>query len=198
MIFSPLLIDADASSSSTYETTTSKKRALSPSSRSVTVRFNESANVAYDNTQICHEDCAELWYTKENLKQLKTTYTNNAKDIIRVESQQKGSKSYCRVMTRVFNSCVDATPLSEADQRHFQKWIAVTSSRVGLERLAVRKIRLDKSIRRQELVYAVLDLQEDPSVPAEKVEEWIAQASQEISQPSRKFAMLLAQAQQKA
>mmetsp|Transcript_11222 Transcript_11222/g.22952 ORF Transcript_11222/g.22952 Transcript_11222/m.22952 type:complete len:223 (-) Transcript_11222:135-803(-) len=203
--------DADASNSSTYETSTfSKKRtALTAEidAPAPAVRFDEYASVSYRNHQICQEDCAELWYAKEDYQRFKKSHTGNAKDIIRVESKYRGPNSYINVLTRVFDACINnnteqdddaVISLASQDARNFQKWVSVTESRVGLERLAARKIRMDKAVRRKEIVFTVLDLQEDPSISTEPLEVTIAKAACEISRPSRNFAALLAHAQQQA
>jgi len=67
----------------------------------------------------------------------------------------------------------------------------------GLERLAVRKLRHDKQIRRQELAWIVDELQ-SISLVATSQAALIASQAREISYPSRLFALYLGQAQANA
>jgi len=221
--------------------TTATTRSYHGRRRSSLVRFNEASNVAYphpssyDNDEDDENDQGSVdayrsWYSAQEFKQFKTNYTNQIKGVIEFEMAQQreqreqqsshsGSKkrqqqAYHKVLSRVYESCCQRQPLSPKDQDYFSKWIAASTSRVGLERMVTRRIRQDKAVRRRELVFIVLDLQEenralfvdngdsycyysysDGDDDHLDLEEAMAQAAREISAPSRRFAQLLAESQ---
>eukprot|EP00522_Entomoneis_paludosa_P014848 CAMPEP_0172451574 /NCGR_PEP_ID=MMETSP1065-20121228/9563_1 /TAXON_ID=265537 /ORGANISM="Amphiprora paludosa, Strain CCMP125" /LENGTH=258 /DNA_ID=CAMNT_0013203537 /DNA_START=55 /DNA_END=831 /DNA_ORIENTATION=+ len=215
--------DDDGSDSSTMETSSAasaastKKRhylccvsdddeeAASVSRRRRRVRFNEGANESLTQVMWYKDECKALWYTRQDQATFKSLNTENAKDIIRSEAQNTDSQSYRPVMEHIFEVCCQGSITDDNDKDHpnllndFQTWVTrTTPTRLGLERLAVRALRQDKSRRRSEMVQTVLDLQEEYadglSCPAARAQ-LLAHEAQQISQPSRRFATLLARAQ---
>mmetsp|Transcript_4356 Transcript_4356/g.11969 ORF Transcript_4356/g.11969 Transcript_4356/m.11969 type:complete len:210 (+) Transcript_4356:286-915(+) len=194
-MFSPLISnDSDNSDFTSVSSTVETWSQKGPLNETITsrVRIDESTNL-YHQTDLSKEDCNQLWYSPKQISQFKINHRAQAQENIKFEIQHKRSKSYCAVLTLFFDACCDPTVgLSSKDMQYFQRWIQVTSSRVGLEPLVVGKIRMDKPSHRQELVDAVIDIQEDPSIIHK--ETLIAQVAQEISIPSRRFAAQLAHA----
>ncbi|KAL7572691.1 hypothetical protein ACA910_008966 [Epithemia clementina (nom. ined.)] len=226
------IVDYDCSEelsvSSTFNVTAEEPIIKAPPSfpsrkRSVrNISFNESANVHYANHQICREDVDSLWYSRMDLQEFKNNYVEAIKEVIRAErDHKKDSKSYQRVFTRVFDACCRATKEHDVDQimstysalrsrdRYaFEEWVAVATTRTGLERVAHRKICQDRATRRRQLFDAVQSWQ-DAAVAYNSttsidnninnnIENIIALAAQELSRPSRVFATYLGQAQARA
>ena len=166
------------------------------------VRFDERANVSHAN-RICLEDTKKLWYRSDDYRRFKDDLYKVSKQIIiadvdSFDRKGKGKNSYCNVLIRVFRGCLEAADdfnglsLSTTLEKNFKKWITVTQSRTGVERLAVRKIHDDKLLRRRELTDTILDLQKIyKNYTWDEKARILSNASQEITRPSRVFAALL-------
>ncbi|KAL7575665.1 hypothetical protein ACA910_011486 [Epithemia clementina (nom. ined.)] len=158
------------------------------------------------------EELHSMWYSSKDFQAFKKEVCTAAKELIRFEKEacrQSGKAAYGKVILRIFEACCNAQKdlyeirpgqlsgaLTSSDETQFQKWISVTPSRTGLERLASRRIYQDKSKRRAELIYTVLDIQEYyQNMPFEDRAQLISNAAQEITRPSRLFAAYLACAQ---
>ena len=183
------------------------------------VRFNESANVAYENIVTENSPAiGTLWYHAENLQTfkqdvIKTAKDNNLGDATTVQYEQtneNAKKLYGKIMLRVFRACCNATAeddsnfqsgggvsllLEPMDEKYFHIWMHVTWSRTGVERLLVRKLHQDKVCRRRELMNTILDLQEMyndiDDLTCEEKGFLLSNATRKITRPSRLFAAVL-------
>lgn len=165
------------------------------------VRFNLSANVTYDNHQLCREDVdSMLWYADTDYTKFKENNLQACMDII---SQEQGKEddisSYTHVMECVYNTCSSSdleqdSCLSDTECSDLEEVLNI--DHLGIERTTVQIIDRDKRWRRREIVHAVLDIQEDfrHSKKRDVLVEMIAQAARELSRPSRMFAAHLARA----
>lgn len=135
-----------------------------------TVHFNEDDNQSYNNTQIYREDCQELWYNADDFAKFKASTKYLAREIGRCEKLYKSSPlSYQRVLKRTYAACCkspcynddeNSCVLTLEQEKHLQQWLQVSTSRLGLERVAIRAIAVDKSQRKRDLVVIILELQQ--------------------------------------
>lgn len=165
------------------------------------VHFQESANVYHTNTMMDRDEINELWSTGSEMRQFKQQTACLAKEINRAEKANVAPFSYHRVVLGAYDACCrvsiesSESPLTETEKKHFTKWMEVSISRIGLERICIREMAQDKYARRAHVVDAVLEVQENLLPGAREGDEMMRAASQHISRASRLFAMELAQAQ---
>lgn len=177
-----------------------------------TVRFNEGDNEVYDNTTVCKEDCRDLWYQAPDYKHFKAVTKYLAREICQWEQLNRSSPySYHRVLKRTYKACVTCpfettcvqSVMTATEEKRLREWMQVSTSRLGLERQAIRDIAIDRSFRRQEIVDTVMELQDEvaarqgTAVDAHAQAEIMRRACEEISRTSRLFARCLAQGQTK-
>lgn len=182
-----------------------------------TVRFNEHDNKSYINTVLCKEDCQEFWYNAKDYAHFKSSTKFMVKEIARLEKHNKKStNSYRRVLERTYQASVVSNINNSIvvedidDAKQLEEWMRVSTCRLGLERLAIRSIAMDRSQRRADLVDVVLELQHqqqqhsrtggannnNKTVDVDAATESLRQASEELSRTSRLFAQHLAVALQ--
>jgi hypothetical protein len=181
------------------------------------VRFSALDNKFHDNTVIDKEDCKDLWYQAPDYKHFKGATKYLAREIAQSEPLNRSSSpySYHRVLKRTYKACVTYDPFDETasaicsvltatEEKRLSDWMQVSTSRLGLERMAIRELAVDRSMRRQEMVETVLEMQEEAmeerhlsgcDFDADAQAEMMRQACEEISRPSRLFAQCLAQGQ---
>eukprot|EP00522_Entomoneis_paludosa_P015807 CAMPEP_0172453110 /NCGR_PEP_ID=MMETSP1065-20121228/10570_1 /TAXON_ID=265537 /ORGANISM="Amphiprora paludosa, Strain CCMP125" /LENGTH=215 /DNA_ID=CAMNT_0013205279 /DNA_START=85 /DNA_END=732 /DNA_ORIENTATION=- len=199
--------DDDCSVSSTFDVSTVKQEQQAPLHTTRprrSVRFAMFDTQAYDNTQMYKEDCRDLWYTSADYKSFKANNTNNAKDIIRMDLERRQDpKAFPNVMNRIYDACCSAamnnnnniSDIDSQDANCLADWLSVSYGRIGLERMCVRAIRNDKFPRRHELVDTVLEIQQEMMGHDEDQKaQFMALAAQQITRPSRLFAVHLARA----
>jgi hypothetical protein len=237
-----MVLEADDSSTSSTVTavlTLPKKSALMACSTSASaaadgspplirarknVRFNECANELFSNTQLCSEDCEELWYSGDEYVAFKATAKFMASQIAQHEQEQEKLDpfSYKRILLRTHEACRQSCPLEDSssststsslffgsnsqsvltllEEKHLRRWMQGAPMRLGLERYAIKDLGRDRYYRRKNLVQTVLHLQSEwhvhniPITPEEQAE-CLSLASQSISRPSKLFSRHLAQAQ---
>jgi hypothetical protein len=197
-------IEDDASNSSTVSVSKVSKPQFLPAHSTKfgrkSVRFNESANVFYQNNQMCQEELYDLWYSGEDQRGFKEDLVLCVKGILQVEVKNKGHRSYLPVMHHVYEACCevksenDTEHITKSDEKLFNRWVQVTESRHGLEKVSNRVMAQDKSFRRGELVDTVFCLQEKWSdhLHDDVCAEQIRHACENLSRPSRLFARRLA------
>jgi hypothetical protein len=184
----------------------------SPSVRK-NVRFNECANEFFCNTQICSEDCEELWYSGEEYLTFKSAAKFMASQIAQYEQDQENTDpfSYQRILLRTHEACrqcpqqeskvfSSSSVLTLMEEKHLRRWMQGAPMRLGLERYAIRDLGRDRYFRRKNVVQTILHLQNDwiiHNIPITLDEQAIclSLASQAISRPSQLFYRHLAQAQ---
>jgi hypothetical protein len=201
-LFSTPLFGDDASVSSTISVDRETKKELSTSS-SKRVTFNMSSNEKHDNKVICKEDCPNLWYRSSDYKYFKKSTLSEAKAIIDAESKNRTPYSYQRVLEHTYQLCRNAISEYEEyqnlsttdDRRHLNRCAEAATSRVGMEKWAVRSLAKSKSIRRFEVVEIVLDIQDAHGKQRTDTQDLMRKSCERISRPSRLFAVALAQAQ---
>jgi hypothetical protein len=167
------------------------------------VHFDETNNVYHANTVMDRDEINELWSTGAEMRQFKQQTSILAKEINRAEKVNVAPFSYHRVVLGAYDACCRMTiesnasfsPLTEAEMKHFNKWMEVSISRIGLERICIREIAQDKYARRAHVVDAVLEVQENLHPCTRDGDELMRKASQHISRASRLFAFELAKAQ---
>jgi hypothetical protein len=196
--------------------------AASPSVRKI-VRFNECANEFFCNTQICSEDCVQLWYNGDDYLAFKATSKFLASQIAQFEQEQQETTndpySYQRILLRTHEACRQCpasenesmlvttsskgggSVLTAMEDKQLRRWLQGAPMRLGLERYAIRDLGRDRYFRRRNLVQTVLHLQNEfyihniPITPEEQAE-CLSLASMAISRPSRLFSRHFAQASQ--
>lgn len=169
------------------------------------VRFNEDRNKIYGNKILCKKDLQGLWYTSKDFKQFKAGTKCMAKEIARFEALNKAPHSYARVLQRAYQACLlcpseessDFGVLSSEEEKHMKKWMEISINRLGCERLSIRAIAHDRSVRRAEMSQTVFKLQElgNHARNEHYKTELIRRNCVAITRPSRLFARHLAKAQ---
>eukprot|EP00977_Amphora_coffeiformis_P028694 scaffold36583_cov176-Amphora_coffeaeformis.AAC.1 len=169
-------------------------------------RFEEGDNEYHDDDALSFEERAELWHTVLEIQVFKDRARAFVKDIIKIEKGQDQSLSYCGVFFRIYDQCCNLEPtatcssadnvLTADDSHKLATWMVIASDRWGLERLSIRKIHGDRSMRRKRNVRVVLEMQSVlESVDVEVKANYIRKAGEHITRPSVLFAQLIAQAQ---
>lgn len=190
--------DDDRSVATTVSTSSSSSSASSGKS----VRFNLADNAAYDNAQLCKEECADLWCSASDYKHFRAHTMALAREITKAEARNRAPYSYERVLLRTYDVCCSShtmspestsSPLSSDERKHLNRWAEVAPTRLGLEKWAVKPIGRDRSVRRSEIVDAVLDLQD--TMKGDDIDELIRCHSERLSRPSKLFARCTAEAQ---
>lgn len=175
------------------------KKPLSPKrvTDSKRVHFSDQSPVVhiYDNAV----DDTTLWYSLKDMELFKRKAKVATAQIMRVEHERNSdAKSYYQVFRRVYNAgCSNSSEgmeVTKSDKKFFQRWVSVTASRLGLERVSVHCIHQDAMIRRRELTDTILEIQQELLPQSVKVD-LLRKASIEISRPSVAFATHLGRCQ---
>lgn len=202
----PIVHDDECSISSENSTISviaaSKTTVVKPqvnSRRRRTVHFEEAKNEHYTNTCWNKEECEVSWYSAAEMRMFKAQTIGLAKEIYRVEKTNADKpNSYSNVVWAAYEACLRApcekSPLTSFQRKQLRKWMHVSFNRHGLERMCIRNLATEKRQRRQQLVYAVLDLQDSLAMRYD-ADEVIRKMSLSISRPSRLFAHQVAAAQ---
>lgn len=185
--------------------------------RRVVVSFDESRNVYHQGRRDVDEDeIRAQWFSAKEMKEFKSQAGYLAREIYRLSDHKTDSGhaclSYTLALERVYSACCQTSTnddslgslhIDKTDRENFDKWISVSTSRMGLERMCVRQIAFDKRARRKDIVKAVNQVQQQTiALGANKSEndtatlmaERVRAVSQTISRPSRLFAQQLAMA----
>jgi hypothetical protein len=163
------------------------------------VRFNSDDNQEYENKDICKEDTEDLWYSNADYKRFKSHTHALAKEVLKSEARNRAPFSYERVMLRTYEVCSghinepQGSVLTSDERRHMVRWAEVATSRLGLEKWAIKSLGRERAIRRVELVDIVLDFQSIGNMDG--LDECIREHCERISRPSRLFAREVALAQ---
>jgi hypothetical protein len=172
------------------------------------VCFDESRNISYSNTQMCREECKRLWCSAQEFLCFREATTGIAKQVARFEEKNTSEHSYRRVMERTYESCcqgmiepstndgISVTVLTPGGEQALEQWLDCATTRLGLEKRAVRFIANDRYARRKKITKTVLRIQDacDASsyTQPERKAELLRLSSQAISRPSRLFAEVMA------
>jgi hypothetical protein len=190
-----LPIDDDASTSSTVSVSKlSKPQSLAaPTTKRVrkSVHFNESANTFHCNCDhMYEEDSYDLWYSGKDMRDFKEHFVQCVKDFLRFDFENLIYEACCEV-----ESENGTEHIAKSDETLFNRWVQLTESRHGLEKASNLVQAKDKSFRRIYLVDTVLFLQEecgDPRLRNDAYAEMIRGVCENISRPSRLYAIRLA------
>lgn len=163
------------------------------------VSFCESKNIVVEPSWY-QEDCKALWFSAEELHDIKQDCYSLVKLIHKKENETEGlhHDTYKNVLLRVYDACcaaempVDDRPLlSRRDKGLLLKIVSKSGTRTGLERVCIREIAHDRRRRRGEVVDAVLGIQahRHVAVDAERTcVELTRLSSEALSRASRLFA----------
>ena len=200
--------EQDCSSSSTQLVWRAAKEAV-PSSKTTPplspngvtdhkrVRFSDQSPMIYTYDDAVDDNA--MWYSLEEMEIFKRKAKIATAQIMRVEHERNADpKSYYQVFRRVYTAgcknSFEGTEVNKSDLKYFQRWVSVTASRLGLERLSVSCIHQDALIRRRELTETILEVQQE-LVPQSVKVDLLRKASCEISRPSVAFAAHLGRCQ---
>ncbi|KAL7578116.1 hypothetical protein ACA910_012565 [Epithemia clementina (nom. ined.)] len=171
------------------------------------VYFQEEINESYSSPYSDKQETKRLWYDADEYKKFKRRYIKTIQMVLSIERDNRhDSQSYCCVLERVFDACsmttinhdqnsVDAGATPNDLERLNELLSIKHSGRVGLESASVRRLRLDKKARRQELMNAIFEIQDDNDYPYASLDQrtrTLALVAQAISRPSRIFAAQIA------
>ena len=192
------------------------------------VTFQESLNSFLANP-LEHSDIKRMWYRNSDFKKFKAVAKDTARKIINAEREFKEDEdSYTNVLKAFQKACCDDStskttkspcPKALLCRKDFPtlRNVLRDSSRLGLEKIAVRTLADGKKIRRLEIADSVLELQQEQnehqlqqqlqqqreprsgkSKSDDEIKEQQAQAiakvAESISRPSVLFAIVMAQA----
>ena len=182
--------------------------ATSSSRRRNRVRFELGASQSYESANSSMEDCADCWYKAQDYATFKADSIQQGKDIRRKEREYGPEfATYEIVLERVLEVCsmaeaedeLNIHQVMDADEREiFHQCIAADMTRVGLEKNIASGLNRDKSYRRKDLLRAVKEVERDAYTSASQKPLTLALACQEVTRPSRLFAIMMAQAQAEA
>jgi hypothetical protein len=170
------------------------------------VRFNEDANETYLTTR--KEECIDRWYSAIDYRDFKAYNRYLVRQISKQEQVNRSASIYNRTLLRTYEACRECTyddsladsALTSTDERQLKRLMQLSTSRVGLERSCVKAIQQDRVCRRQEIVQVVMEIQDEMAqsetlMCLDARDQYLRQACEFISRPSRMFARQLAQAQ---
>jgi hypothetical protein len=192
------------------------------SSQQKSVRFNEQVNEYHNGSILLKEDLQDVWYSARDFQQFLSSTRNYGREMACNERNDKSIFAYHGKLEETYEACCRFTSehdlstmegnnhactssssiLTLQKERDLQQCIDVSTSCLGIERLAILSIGTDCSQRKQELHRAVFDIQEQGLLNSNNNSaharqhhaELIRQASEKCSQASRLFFQLLAQA----
>ena len=199
MIIEPTNLSDDRSVSSTVDVHEACLQKKKESCRR-RVSFQEKSNLSYQSPYNDRYETAHMWYTADEYQTFKNRHMDALKMVIRRErGNLNDPKSYNRVLERLYEtSCKTPTATCSDDMERLHQLLSNEfPGRTGLEKTAIRRIRLDKKLRRRDITDAVMEIQEDTAYPylsPIQRAQTIALVCEEISLPSRVFASCLASA----
>jgi hypothetical protein len=187
------IIDHSSSSSPPHKAAETARTARS-------VKFDEERNISYYNSNVCKEDCAELWYNNEDYSHFETATEFLAIKLGRADERCKSQFSFERVTLRLYSACcqcpyetTEVSLLTLVEEAHLRHWMAESPGRLGVESLSIRLIDEDQMKRRVALVNLVCELQGMKISSPTKKADLIRQSCHVHSRPARLFARHLAQ-----
>jgi hypothetical protein len=165
----------------------------------------------------------ELWYGPTEYRHFKTSTLKFAREIALSEQLNKAPCSYQRVMLRTYKTCCQCNEepdentettttteteiitsttvgvLTEQEARHLKRWMDVSTSRLGVEKLSLRHLARDRIHKRKEMMQLVFEIQEMTTSNSSDIDdiddlkaEFIRNTCLAISRGSRLFAMHMA------
>lgn len=171
------------------------------------VCFNEHKNVTYSNTQICKEDCIDLWYTGSDYRDFKKHNRSLVRQISKHAQMNRNLSLYQRTLLRTYEACLECTSdstlggsvLTTTEERQLRRVMQLSTPSLGLERSSIRAIHRDRSYRRQDIVQAVMEIQDEMEqsetlICKDARAQYLRQACESISRPCCIFAQQLARA----
>jgi hypothetical protein len=167
------------------------------------VNFDLTQNKSYNNTQLHEEDIAPLWYSGNDMLLQRSKAKKTATEIVKMEKENTSALSYRRVLQRTFHACTqcafetDGSILTLVEEKRLAKRMREGPIRLGLERLSIRNIGLDRFDRRSDMRKVVFSIQQaaivaDGTIFTDHTAEKIRLACEELSRPSRLFARHMA------
>lgn len=148
--------DSSTSSTIAVETPSSQKR----------VRFSGAPCQYFENSTTCQEDIkVSCWLGPNDYKHFRAAALEASQQIIQVEAHNNAPFSYQRILEHTYDACISSSDdcngqrsvISPKELVHLQRWFAVSTSRMGLEKWSIRKISVDKSSRRKALNRVIAD-----------------------------------------
>jgi hypothetical protein len=167
------------------------------------VHFDLTQNKSYANKKICVEDIPPLWYSGNDMMLQRSKAKKTATEIVKMEKENTSASSYRRVLQRTFQACTqctvetDGSILTVVEEKRLAKRMREGPIRLGLERLSIRNIGLDRFDRRSDMRQLVFSIQEtaidvDGTIFTDHTAEKIRLACEALSRPSRLFARHMA------
>jgi hypothetical protein len=181
------------------------------------VRFNENLNQFYDDSNVHTTNAIimpeDVWYSARDVQQFLASTRNYGRAIACNEWNDASISSYRETMQQTYQACCRVTTAMDDDddvtmmensngiltlqeERSLERCMAASTSRLGIERLAVLSIGRDCSQRKQELQQAVFEIQQEQPAASHQHHqaELIRQSCEKLSRTSRLFFQVLAQA----
>jgi hypothetical protein len=166
------------------------------------VRFAVSREGHVLTTESCeakHSLDQTNWMNKEEWKAMR----RSAQSV--VDSVQKGDiiwsearrHSYIKTMTKVWRSCVRGKELSESMKDELRFWTTIGHSRRGLEKHTLSEVQGERTRHRREHIEGIMFVQDqcwDNGLDEYQRARLLRVASEKLSKATKKFALILADA----
>jgi hypothetical protein len=198
---------------SCFQQEKSQRLSLQSSFKQKSVSFNEEINEFHDIDKV---DLEDVWYSARDFQQFLSSTRNYGREIACNERNDKSMSSYKETLEQTYEACCRLTQdndvvmmesnnnacyssvLTLQEERDLQQCIEVSTSRLGIERLAILSIGTDCSRRKNELQHAVFEIQQMGLLSkssAHAQAELLRRVSEKCSRTSRLFFQLIAEAQ---
>ena len=159
------------------------------------VCFNEQCNQTYKNTQLCREEVAELWFSREDFASFRRNTTQQAQLLLEGERSvsdavpEPTTTALLQAYQGLQNVQTSADIVAVLQSHQFK----LHYTYVGLDRLLVPTLFQDKVERRKRIARQIDHLQRSLVHDFKLRQDKIRQVSRSISQPSRLYAHYVAQ-----
>lgn len=171
-------------------------QSLTTEKKHKSVRFNEEDNQEYANTVLTQEECADLWYTIEDLTSFRGRNRTLARSLHCLETDLSNiPDTFAKTYTSVYRKCCEAQSDNDIACPGRMETALVDIFTLGMERRAIAYIAREVSGCRKTLWQEVLYWQDSPMVVGPELREhMIAEVSAVRSRASRLYARYVAQA----
>jgi hypothetical protein len=211
-------LSVTTSSTFTSNVTTSSTTVTTANTIKKSVRFaSKDKNEYYDNTQLCLEECQELWICRDEYKKLQRSLQFLSTGLERAEKfAADNPSSYTNVLLYLYALCGDqnracrsgssrtenpALILSQDEMQELTQRLRLSSNRLGLERRIIPQFRQERNAQRRQMLQQIQQIQSLHHKNSNrkgsnnaKAAAHMRQACESISRPSRLFSLHMAHA----
>ena len=171
------------------EPETSVDESPQPQREARVVHFNEQTNVLHDNTTMCREDVAKLWYSRFEFIRFRRETMQEAQAVVSAERKLPESENTSAALLKSYqNFCNVQTSADLLVALAANPQFLIPIRFIGLDRWTINFLLQDKVERRQRILRQIQWIQRNYPYDAALRETKIRLVSRTISQPSRLYA----------